>query len=279
MKKIMLPAYAKINICLSVLDMDEERGLHRIDSLMQTIDLHDTVTLAVRRDADCTCNLVWEEGVEDNALKAANLFVQTFGTKGIDVFVKKEIPVGAGLGGSSADAAAVLTGCAVLFGKDMGEVMPLARQLGSDVPFLMQRGLAHVTGFGEEVEPLPPLPLMYALLVISDDVMSTPEAYAGYDAMGKKPNPVNTQEVLDLLRAERNTKLYQCNNLYQVCSTRCSAIGGATKVLQDLRSLHIAMTGSGSCVYALYNRLDYAQEKRDALEADGYRVMLCRLVN
>ena len=279
MKKINVLAYCKINITLSVGEKDEERGLHRIDSLMQTIDLHDTVHLSARRDKECTTNLAWEEGVEDNALRAAKRFVEAFDTTGVDIVVDKEIPVGKGLGGSSADAAAVLVGMAILYGVDTTEILPIAAEIGSDVPFLIYRGLARVGGFGEEIDLLPPLPLMYALLVMPKESVATAEAYEGYDALGKKPNPVNTDEILSLLRAERNTKIYQCNNFYGVCSTRCPAIGTATKALQDLRSLHIAMTGTGSCVYALYNRLDYAEEKRDALLEAGYDVRLCRFVD
>jgi len=279
MKKLIVPAYSKINITLTIGDLDEERGLHSIDTIMQTIDLHDTVRLAVRRDQECTTNLVWEEGVEDNALRAARLFVETFDTRGVDVVVDKEIPVGKGLGGSAADAAAVLVGMAVLFGKDTSELLPLAATLGSDVPFLLYRGLGRVRGFGEQVELMPQLPLMYALLVLPEASVSTADAYQGYDGMPKKPNPVYTDEVMALLYAERNSKIYQCNNFYGVCSTRCPAIATATKALQDLRSLHISMTGTGSCVYALYNRLDYAEEKRDALIAAGYDVKLCRFVD
>ena len=279
MKKIIVPAYSKINLTLTVGELDEERGLHAIDSIMQTIELHDTVHLTARRDKECTTNLTWEEGVEDNALKAARLFVDTFDTFGVDIVVDKEIPVGKGLGGSAADAAAVLSGMAVLYNVDLGALLPVAAEIGSDVTFLLYRGLAHVTGFGETVEILPPLPLMYALLVIPAESVSTPEAYAGYDAMGKKPNPVYTDEVMSLLRAERNSKLYQNNNFYAVCSTRCPAIANATKALQDMRSLHIGMTGTGSCVFALYNRLDYAEQKRDALLEAGWDVKLCRLID
>lgn len=279
MKKIVVPAYGKINLTLTVGPKDEELGLHQIDTVMQTIDLHDTVHLSVRRDKECTTNLVWEEGVEDNALRAARLFVDTFDTPGVDILVVKEIPVGAGLGGSAADAAAVLLGMGILFGQDVTALAPLAAQLGSDVPFLLYRGLARVTGYGEQVQILAPLPLMYALLVIPKETVSTADAYLGYDGMGKKPTPVYTDEVMNLLRAERNSKLYQCNNFYAVCSTRCPSIAAATKALQDLRSLHVAMTGTGSCVYALYNRLDYAEEKRNALLEAGYDARLCRFAD
>ena len=279
MKKIIVPAYSKINITLSIGELDEERGLHQVDSVMQTIELHDTVHLSVRRDKECTTNLVWEEGVEDNALRAARLFVEQFDTYGVDIVVDKEIPVGKGLGGSGADAAAVLTGMAVLFNVDTGALLPLAAEIGSDVPFLLFRGLARVTGFGEKVEILPPLPLMYALLVIPEPSVSTAEAYEAYDALAKKPNAIYTDEIMSLLMAERNSKLYQSNHFYAVCSTRCPTVANAIKALQDLRSLHIAMTGTGSCVYALYNRLDYAEEKRDALIEAGWNVKLCRLVD
>lgn len=279
MKKIIVPAYSKINICLTIGEKDEERGLHRIDSIMQTIELHDTVQLSVRRDKACTCNLTWPDDVTDNALRAAELFVAAFDTMGVDIEVRKEIPVGAGLGGSAADAAAVLRGMAMLYNVEDDKLPPLAAQLGSDVPFLLQRGLAHVTGFGEEVEILPPLPLFYALVVVPKETVATAEAFAAYDGMGKKPTPIYIEEVMKLLTAERNTKLYQTNNFYPVSSTRCPAIAGAVKALQDLRSLHISMTGSGSAVYALYNRLDHAMEKRDALLEAGFDARLYRLID
>lgn len=273
-------AYSKINLALDVGEKDEENGKHVVDTAMQTIDLRDNVSVTKRPDKQCTSVFTSGRVLEDdNALKAAQLFVETFDTNGADIVIGKLIPMGAGLGGSSADAAAVLKGMAMLYNIPFSELPPVAAKIGSDVPFLLGTGVARVQGFGEIVTPLAPLPLLYALLVFPKQSMSTELAYSDFDNMRKKPAPIRTEDIYNWLHDGRNTKLFTNNSLYPVVATRCPSVGTAIKELQDLFSTHIAMTGSGTCVYALYPRLDKANARLALLQEKGYQAKVCRLIN
>ena len=275
-----MKAYSKINLCLDVGEWDEEVGKHHIDSVMQTIDLCDNLTVRRRSDRQCTSTFTSGHAIEnDNALAAAQLFVETFGTNGVDIVINKLIPIGAGLGGSSADAAAVLKAMAMLYNVPLDQLPPLAARIGSDVPFLLDTGVARVQGFGEQVTPLAPLPLLYAVLAFPRQSINSADAYRDFDNMRKKPAPIRCEDIYGWLYEGRNTKLYNNNSLYPVCATRCPAIGTAVRDMQDLASIHIAMSGSGTCVYALYPKLDNAYAKLADLQEKGYVAKLCRLVN
>ena len=278
MKKISLTAYSKINLTLSVGEKDEETGLHQVDTFMQTVDWCDYVTLKTRSDDLCTSTWVGRDTPEDDtAKKAAELFVAVFETTGVDISIQKRIPIGAGLGGSGADAAAVLRGMAILYGVDFGEVKELAKSVGSDVPFLMGTGLAHCTGTGVEVQKLPALPLMYAVVLCPNAFSSTPEAYEAFDKQAKKPAEVRGEEIVEMLREGKSTKLLTVNHLQKTVAMRLKGVEEGLKLLQDPKALHIAMTGSGAAVYSLYEDLDAAEAKADSIE--GHLVRVCRLVN
>lgn len=279
MKKISLVAYSKINITFGILGQDEETQLHQVDSYMQTIDWCDYVTLKVRSDDQCTSTWEGRETPEDDtARKAAETFVAVFETNGVDITIQKRIPVGAGLGGSSADAAAVLRGMAMLFGVDFGQLKDVAASVGADVPFLLGVGLGHCTGTGTEVEYLPALPPLYAVVLCPDQPSLTADAYAAYDAQTKKPADIRGEEIVGMLREGHSTKLLSVNHFQKLVAMRNKGVDEGIKLLQDPKAVHIAMTGSGSAVYSLYYDLDAAQAKADAL-SEGRLVRLCRLVN
>lgn len=208
MKKITLKAYAKINLCLDVLGKDEDKGLHFVDTVMQTIDLADFVTVTKRRDKQCFSKVENDSLTDTNALESAKLFVETFDTNGVDIYIVKRIPVGAGLGGSSADAAAVLRAMAVLFDVDFEKILPLAEKIGSDVAFLLHGGLARCTGFGEKVEILDSLPPMCALLATPSIGVETVEAYARFDKQTKKQFSVKTDDVINNLRNGKSNQTF-----------------------------------------------------------------------
>ncbi len=279
MKKISLLAYGKINLTLGILGQEEETGLHQVDTYMQTIDWCDYVTLQARSDDQCTSTWVGREAPEgDTALKAAELFVAVFETNGVDITIQKRLPIGAGLGGSAADAAAVLRGMALLYDVDFGALKDVAASVGADVPFLLGTGLARCTGTGTQVEPVALLPQMYAVVLCPSEASLTADAYAAYDAQPKKPAEIRGEEILEMLREEHSTKLLTVNHLQKTVSMRIKGVDEGLKLLQDPKALHIAMTGAGSAVYALYTDLDAAQAKADSL-SEGRLVRLCRLVN
>jgi 4-diphosphocytidyl-2-C-methyl-D-erythritol kinase len=171
MVQLTLKAYAKVNLTLEVLGRRDD-GYHDIVSIMQTIDLADTLTL---QDADgiaLECNDSKLAGSDNLALRAAQSLADSTGTKrGVHITLHKGIPVAAGLGGGSTDAAAVLRGLNHLWGLQLppDKLAASAAKLGSDVPFFLRGGTAMVQGRGEVVRPMPPADVKW-LVVLSPEI-------------------------------------------------------------------------------------------------------------
>lgn len=269
MKSIAIKAYAKINLCFDILGKDEESGYHDIDTIMQTIDLHDTVILTKREDETCTSEIIGAEIDDDNALKAAELFVSCFETTGVDIQIIKRIPVMSGLGGSSTDAAAVLKGMAILYNISTAELPPLAESLGSDTPFFLKEGLARCKGRGHDIERLEPLPGMFVLLITDSKGISAKEAYEAYDALGKKPPNVKVDILLNYLRDQKDTKLFPTNALLTPAQAMNPMIIEQLRALTDKRAIMTTMTGSGSAVFSIYPEIEDALNKQNFLMFDS----------
>ena len=165
---LTLKAYAKVNLTLEVLGRRDD-GYHDIASIMQTIDVSDTLTLEPADSLTLECDRPDLQSPHNLALRAAKLLRETVGsTKGARIRVQKNIPVSAGLGGGSSDAAATLIGLSQLWGLDLPltDLVPLSAQLSSDVPFFLQGGTAMAHGRGERVRPLPPADLQWLVVLV-----------------------------------------------------------------------------------------------------------------
>ncbi len=268
MKTIAIKAYAKINLCLNITGKDEESGYHMLDTIMQTIDLHDTVILTKRDDYECSSHIVGADIVSDNALKAAEMFCSVFETNGVDIQIIKRIPVMSGLGGSSTDAAAVLKGMAVLYNISTSELPALASSLGSDTAFFLKEGLARCTGRGDEITRIDPLPEMYVLLITDTSGVSTAEAYNLYDTM-KSSIPIKVDLILKNLRELKDTKLLPTNSLMAAAQAINPIIPEQLRALSDRKAIMTTMSGSGSAVFSIYTDLDAALEKQRSLMFDS----------
>lgn len=149
--------FAKINLFLDILG-NRTDGYHEISGVFQSVDLHDRVFIEVSRGEGVSVRGVPGVPPEDNsAYKAAAFFLKRYSIiSRIEIDIEKGIPLSGGLGGSSADAAAVLNGLSGLFavGKDKDFYKDVAFEVGADVPFMMVGGLALVEGMGERVSPL-----------------------------------------------------------------------------------------------------------------------------
>lgn len=161
-------APAKINLTLEVLSRRND-GYHEIRSVIQTIDVCDTITIDEGEDISFRSETKeWDAG-KSLISKAVNLFRETTGfSKGVLITVEKSIPIMAGLGGDSSDTAAVLFGLNRFFETELSfeELHGMAEKLGSDVPFFLYGGTALIEGRGEIVTPLPSAPEMYLVLAI-----------------------------------------------------------------------------------------------------------------
>lgn len=261
MKIVRRNAYCKLNLTLDVLGRAE--GYHMLDSLAVTVDLCDKVVLKRRKDEKFTVSMrgMGSEQLfpeENNALLAARKFQARFETDGADITIWKSIPFSAGLGGSSADSAAVIAGMGALFSvKDRAALKEVADACGSDTGFLLEGGLARLRGRGEEIERLP-FRKFHFLLLLPEKGVSTAEAFARFDEMGLRGGK-RTEEAVSLLE---NAPAWaaKCfgNDLYPAAKALCPAVEEAYLEAKALSPLGASMTGSGSAVFAVFETEELA---------------------
>ena len=261
MKTVRRNAYCKLNLTLDVLG--RAAGYHMLDSLAVTVDLSDKVILTKRRDDKISIRM-HGAGSElllperNNAFIAARRFQEKFRPAGVDITVWKNIPMAAGLGGSSADSAAVIAGMGALFSvKDRAALKELANECGSDTAYLLTGGLARLRGRGEQISPLPFRKLFFVILLPAEGV-STAEAFAKFDELGL-PGGKRTEEAVSLFE---NAPAWaaKCfgNDLYPAAKTLCPAVEEAYLTAKALSPLGVSMTGSGSAVFALFETRELA---------------------
>lgn len=179
MKSIRVKAYAKINLALAV-KFKRTDGFHELESIFQQVEFADELTIRRAKGISFATNSDSIPSDDTNlCVLAGNKMVDRFNLDGLDIYLEKRIPVGAGLGGGSSDAAAVMTGAMDLYGLKMepGLLNETAEQLGSDVPFFLQGGTAYVTGRGERLQSISMTTDYHVLLVFPPLSISTVWAY------------------------------------------------------------------------------------------------------
>ncbi len=257
---VKIKAYAKINLTLEIQGI--EGGYHLLDSLVASVDMHDLIVLKKRKDklSFITMKGMGSERIPpdgNNALKAAEAFSEKFGVDGVDITVYKNIPLGGGLGGSSADTGGVLIGMAKLYGIDDKEgVEALADGLGSDTKYMLRGGFARMQGRGEKLTYLDIDEKLYALLIYPSGGVSAKACYQKYDELPRtlEWRESFTQGAIDALRAKDKNGLgrYLTNDLYTAASHLDPSVLTAMEEAQSFSPLGVTMTGSGSCVLALF---------------------------
>ncbi len=259
-------SYAKINLTLDVLG--KENGYHKIDSAVTTVDLADIITAKKRKDGRIYVTM-HGEGSEsipfesNNAAKAAERFVTEFSTCGADITVWKNIPMGAGLGGSSADVAGVLNALAKLYGvDDFARLKTVADGLGSDCGYMLSGGYARIGGRGERVQLLDSPLKLYVGILLPRGGVSTAECYALSDKL--PPERHTTQSAVNALLSGDAAALGRSlsNGLYTAAKTLNEDVSAAKDALESFDPLGVNMTGSGSGVYAIFRNEQFLQYAR-----------------
>ena len=254
-------AYAKLNLTLDILGVSG--GFHMLDSLVCTVDLYDLIKLKKRKDSKINIemhgmNTELMPAESNNAYRAAQAFTDRFKTCGADISVYKNIPLAAGMGGSSADAAGVLRGLARLYGAGSEyELKELADSLGSDTGYMLTGGFARLNGRGEKVEFLDIDKRLNLLVLIPDSGVSTSECYALYD---KFPSPSTaTEEAVTALKSGDLTALgkMMSNALFKPATGLCGGVKRAYEELKEFDPFGVTMTGSGSAVVALFENAEF----------------------
>lgn len=240
MEKIKLKVHAKINLTLEITGINE-RGYHELDMLCCSVSPFDEVTVRKAEKVSIKMDGV-ESGSENTAYRAAMLVFEKSGTA-LSVEIKKGIPTGAGLGGSSADASAVFFAAQKMGLISESEAKDLCVKVGSDVVYMMSGGYCRLQGEGEKVTPLGEINFRLAL-VQKEVGASTKEVYKGYDV-----SPVKGLGVPAVLRGEA-----YYNVLERSAISKCPSIEDVKERLQKMYG-NAVMTGSGSAVFAVVGDL------------------------
>lgn len=257
MTEINVKAYAKINLFLDITGRRSD-GYHELNNIMQKIDLHDEVGVFISEGEtvitiDCD-NPKIPCDKRNIAYKAAEMYMKASGvTAKIHIEIKKAIPVMAGLGGSSADGAAVIKALEnyyVKLGTD--ETQKLAAGLGADVPFCMRGRTAFCKGIGEIMTEIEPLPQCSILIIKPDFSCSTSKGYGMYDS-----KPIESRgEPKSLLTALQNGDLKRIGeNLYNIFEPLYgdSRIENIKGELMQNGAKGALLSGSGSAVYGIFS--------------------------
>jgi len=268
-------APAKINVFLRITGRRPD-GYHLLDSLMVPISLHDEIDLEVwdvgrgarteKNTITVTCDDPTLPADETNlAYKAAALLGKETGVNArIAIALRKRIPAGAGLGGGSSDAAAVLKGLNVLLSLGFNEdrLRTLASQLGADVPFFIPCRPARVQGVGEILTPLPPLPVKWFVVIVPPFGVSTRWAYRRFDELLSQTDAVGNFTLTNGRWPE--TELF-VNDLERAVIPAHPLLGELkTRLLQSGAETAL-MSGSGSAVFGMFHNQSLAEQAAKVL--------------
>ncbi|MEW6573948.1 MAG: 4-(cytidine 5'-diphospho)-2-C-methyl-D-erythritol kinase [Bacillota bacterium] len=280
-RRVMLFAYARAKINLS-LDVFEARpdGYHEIASVMQSVSYSDLLTFEALPEGVCL-QATGEPvvGGEDNlvSLAARRLLEATGCRYGAVIRLQKNIPVSAGLGGGSADAAATLIGLNRLWrlGCSMEFLKELGASLGSDIPFCLAGGTALVTGRGEATTALAPLPELGVLLLKPAYGVSTAMVYRGWDALRTRRRPVAREMAAALAEGNWQEALVNCSNaLEEVVLREHGELSRLKRVLVEKGALCALVSGSGPTVYGIFSTLAQAARAGQLFGSRDLRVIV-----
>lgn len=252
MKSLKIKAPAKVNFTLDV--AQGQNGFHDINSLVNTISFCDVIKVKKRKDDKIVlkCKGVNPEcSLENNnAYKTAKEFISEFATGGVTISLKKKIPVGGGLGGSSADVAGVLNALKALYGVEK-DLSYIANRLGSDTAYMLNGGWAVIQGRGEIITPVDARAKFYLVMLTCPSGVSAGACYKKFDELGVESNPTTSLAVESLKKGEVST-FFTClkNDLYVPAKTFASEIESNLELLKSFAPA--VMTGSGSVTVALF---------------------------
>lgn len=277
-------AYAKLNLSLDITGRRPD-GYHTISTIMQSIDIADVVSVERTDDAGeiiIKCNS--DEIKEDSsniAYKAAKMFFDAtnISTFGVEIKIKKNIPVAAGLGGGSADAAAVLVAMNEIFNTqlEIDELCDIAEQVGMDVPFCIQGGTQLAEGLGSILSPLPPVEKCAFVIVKDDEKSSTADMYAKIDSSERVVHP-ETSMIIDYVCEgdEQSAAKLLCNSFAPLWGEKYESIRLA---LLDCGAINATLSGSGPVVFGIFTDVDDAKRCKSMLDSTYETVIVAEPVN
>lgn len=288
MEKIELKARAKVNLGLDVCRR-LENGYHEVKMVMQTVDLYDELEFRKRKDPDIILSVDSNDSLGDISnnliFRAAKLMKEYYSIKeGIEIYLKKNIPVAAGMAGGSTDAAATMLAMNELFelGQTKEQLMELAVRLGADIPFCILGGTALAEGIGEKLTALP-APNPEVILVAKPDIMvSTKDVYENLHLEELTSHPdidgmiraIETQDFTGVTDRMENVLESVTIKLYPV-------IEQIKDFMKEQGAINALMSGSGPTVFGVFASEEEAKKAQAALKGAklAKQVLVTRLYN
>jgi 4-diphosphocytidyl-2-C-methyl-D-erythritol kinase len=277
MPTLSLPSFAKINWTLDVLGRRAD-GYHELRTIYQTIGLADTVTLSLTETPGVSASSDSPEipsGADNLAHRAATMFFEAAGlttSYGANIFIKKEIPAGGGLGGGSGNAATTI----VLLGHLTGVRLPdeqlfrLASRLGADVPLFLVGGTVLGVGRGDEVYPLADAPPAHLVVANPGEHVDTATVFRRYGSELTPRNPASIMlSFLSALRISASPPMVG-NELEQAVVKDHPRVGDARSALLGAGAVRAWMTGSGASVVGIFESAGAAVSAVEQLEERGF---------
>ena len=283
-RSISVPAYAKLNLTLDILGKRDD-GYHEMKMVMQTISLHDDVTVTLT-DKGIACRVAGAELPCDErnlAVKAAKVFCEAMDYRGgIDIALIKRIPSEAGMAGGSADAAAVLRALRDLVSPALTDerLEQIGARIGSDVPFCICGGTQLAEGCGEKLTVLNPAPECFVAVCKPDFPISTPALFARVDGVMLSHRPDTDAMRSAIARGDCGALCANVQNVFEQAlpDAQRERIEEIKRALVENGAACAAMTGSGSAVFGLFSDEVLCRNACEVLQGDRVEAFFAEFV-
>jgi 4-diphosphocytidyl-2-C-methyl-D-erythritol kinase len=283
--QLILPAFAKINWRLRVIGKRAD-GYHQLDTVLQTISLHDTVTFTLTSDDQITLSCDDRSLSSDStnlAHRAAAVLQARYElSQGAHIRLEKRIPAQAGLGGGSSDAATTLIGLSYLWetGASIEELLDLAAPLGADVPFFLCGGTAQGVGTGTEIVPSIDAQTKFLLVLKPNAGVSTARAYESLNAPYLTTLASDTMLLSSLHEPDRDNVIGAMSNDFETVVFELEPeIERAKAALMESGAQGALLAGSGSAVFGIFDNKEAQERAIQAIDLEaGWRVFPCTTV-
>ena len=273
MKSMTVRTYPKINLTLDVLGVRDD-GYHEVEMIMQTVSLFDEVSVTLTEEHDeirLTSDKFYVPCDERNtAYKAAQYFFEAFPRKkcGVEIHIKKNLPVAAGIAGGSCNAAGVLKALNKLTETNAGKrkLMTIGEKIGADVPYCVLGGTVVARGIGCDLQRISNLPKLILVLAKPNFSVSTPEVYKEMDSMEIQEHP-DTQGMISAIEAENIPEIASklSNVMELVTAGKHPIINEIKDVMKQNGALGAVMSGSGPTVFGIFDNMKDAYNARSVL--------------
>ena len=286
---VLKKAYAKVNLGLDITGRRDD-GYHMVRMIMQSLNIYDELTFEMSDDPEINISPAGENdnnlslGKDNLIYKAAERISQIAGYKGgINITLKKNIPIAAGMAGGSSDCAATLKGVNELLDAGLTEeqLRDIGVKLGADVPYCIMGGTALSEGIGEILTPLPPLPTCIFVVAKPAVSVSTAEAYGGYDRLAEERPDLVHPDIDGQVEALKNGDLKGLtdrflNVLEYVTAEKYSEIRELEEMMRNAGALNAMMSGSGPTVFGIFDSEEKALKAVSMIDSSGLAKQLFR---